>query len=221
MGTLNEIRKKFGITLLLTAEETYQVGLKAEWNNLMRTKFEIEPILISNAIELDSTIEEDLEKKFTAIAKDAKVKAELANITTESLQEIRFALNIPSVGIDITGNVDVNKVMSFSYEGVQARVINTAAGTPFIKAIKKVKSTDKRLWRRIEGKWFVEKLYYADKVSITVEKGFEANIKAKLEQAKIDFEVKASGSSKVNILIQGAPEVPFAAKLEVIRDYAK
>lgn len=221
MGTLHDFRKKYGVNLLMTAEETYQVGLKAEWENIAHTKFEIEPILISNAIELDSTVEEDLEKKFTAIAKDPKIKAEMAEVKTESLQEIKLALNMPSLGVDLTGNVDVNKVASFSYDGVSARVITTTAGTPFIKAIKKVKSSDKRLWRRIEGKWFVEKLYYANKVTISVEKGFEANIKAKLEKANVNFEVKAAGSSKVSIVIEGSPEVPFAAKLEQVRDYAK
>lgn len=65
----------------------------------------------------------------------------------------------------------------------------------------------------------IDHLYYAYRVVLLVDKGYEGDLRAKLEGHKINFDAKAKGAQHSQIVFSGSA-CPFAAKLETVKDYA-
>lgn len=223
MGSIRSFKRKYGIELLMASEETLRVGLEAKYNRpILELGLEIRPYYVTDRLELPSVDETKYEGLFDQIAKATKVKAEIADYSLESTFDFGAAFKMPSLGIDISADFDYNKIQSFSYDGVMARVTSLEVGRPLVKQLAQIKSKDGKWWRKIDGFHFVEKLYYADKVVITSDSKYAAEIAAKLQMTyNIEVGVKVSGTNKSRIEFSGAPEAPFATKIEVIRDFVK
>lgn len=223
MGSIRDFKHKYKINLLLVSDASLQVGLQAKYNHpILETGLEIRPFFVTDRLQFESEDETKFEELFQDIAKAEKQEAEIANYTLESTFDFDTALNIPSLGIDLSNEINYQKVQAFSYEGVKARVITTKVGRPLVKKLADIQKNDKKWWRQIDGFYFVEKIYYADKVTISTDSEYAAQLKAKWEgKLPVDFNIKVTGTNKSKIEFSGASEVPFAAKIEIIRDYLK
>jgi hypothetical protein len=214
---LNEFEKNYGLNLLPVSLETFKVGHKVEWDNLVHTKFDIEESFFTKFLGIEKSREKVIAEKLVSLHASAPGAGSFLALDIEKSNQLKAALKIPRVGLDLGTKVNTEKVVKFSFEDIRVRSLHDEVRDELIELLLEIKS-DKSLFKRIDSIMFVEKLFYAGSVSLTIEKGYESEIKSTLETMNIDFRLDTSGEVHRKITFTNSSVCPFAARFEKVSD---
>jgi hypothetical protein len=213
--SFREFRANFNAELLINSLDVFKVGHKAEYERRIP---EVEPTYFTDFIDISSDDEKFFEDEFDKLNNLPYQNANFGNLEIDRGVDIKPALKIPSAGLDLGGRLDFKKISSFSYEEVKAKSLVGTTRSKLINKIDDIKKNDRRHYRKIKHIMFVDVLYYAKKVSITVEKEYEISAKAILTNIVDDLQISVVGETEVKITFSNHDNVPFAAKFETIQD---
>lgn len=209
----------YGLSMLLHSLASYKIGYRVEWNNRFHKKYEIEQNYFTDDLDLDDPTENQLETLLGELNGEVKASASFGELELDKKNEIQAALNIPSIGINLEGKVNTSKIISFSYEGVKVLSLKDKTRSSIKDKIEAVRNANKKKFKKIKDIGFIEQLFYADNVVLDIDKTYEAELKASLEQLNVKVDIGASGNSSRKFTFKGGTTCPFAAKFESVGDF--
>lgn len=217
---IRQFRKSYGLELLPYALSSYQVGYKAEWENKLTKRLEVEPNYIIYYWQLESSKEDELEQSLKQLNEQPPVKASFAQLDFESKNNIGVALKMSSLDQNISAKLNLSKIEKFTFSDIQAKAITGDLYNEMFKTVLKIKNDNKDLFRRIKKLMFLEQLFYANSVELIVGNSYAAEIEAPIQNLGINAKITASDSSNKKITFTNSTDCPFATKLKDIKDLA-
>ncbi len=224
---LKQFRFNYNAELLTEASSSFKVGYEAEWitkwNFLDKNRF----LKISERFFTDRIVANDQDDvAFYELLNRENQKplenSHFANLDIDKSADFTFALNIPSLGIDLHSKVSSKRITKMTFSGIQCQVLSPEFNHRLFIFLKEIANSDnKKPWRQIKNLKYVEALYYASSVSISIETGYETELKATLELKEIKFstETNIHGKNTTTITYENPNKTPFAAQIEELEDF--
>ena len=149
------------------------------------------------------------------------VHLEDANIVQEKVSRtlsLKGKYSLKTMGVDIGGGLSKAKSATYTISGVKAKILKNASTMYVEQQLDHIKSNDRRTWKRIKGKAFVELTFYATEFTIDFDVDANANIKADVGQ-KITHGAGADikWTTKTRIKVTSNDAIPFGFKRLRIR----
>jgi hypothetical protein len=222
--TFKTFHKDYGIYLLRTPHARLSLADFAEIAK--RFFLDIEEKNIIDDLDFDS----ETRKKFRTHFQELKtVNANLPDVQLESDLLSSVNLSIPAAKVSGGYKLDASKVLDYNFGDIQAKVLRNTNEFEVRNLIEnEIEEMGRRELRKELGKirrtYFIERLYYANSVSITMDKSFKLSVEAEAGIKDLaDFEVKIQkdASDKQQISITGPSDVPFAASVINLKDLWK
>lgn len=223
--TVQKFRKLYNNVLLFNpSSANYEVGCQFEYEaGSGRRMFEI-GTYFSSYIPLADADSEYFEAYFDKIGTDEPDQAVFAGLDITTSIDIKLGLKITYVKMDIGATINYADVTRISFEEVSCRSLmhdkRTAGRMIKILADSKAKNP-KQFKRLIEPVMFLHDVYYAKKVKISIDNGWGANLKVKLEDLGIGFDVDGNLKTLSTFTFEGNTSVPFAGRIESLGDLIK
>lgn len=223
--TVQRFRKLYNNALLLNpSSANYDVGCQFEYEAAGgRRMFEI-GTYFSSYIPLSDTDEAYFEDYFDRIEADEPDEAVFAGLDIDTSVDIKLNLNVPYVKLDFGATVNYADVTRISFEEVSCRSLmhDKRAAGKIIKVLTDSQTKNPKQFKRlIDPVMFLHDVYYAKKVKISIDNGWGANLKVKLEEQGIGFDVDGNIKTLSTFTFDGNTNVPFAARIESLGDLIK
>ena len=219
MSNINfrKFRKTYRVNLFSVAVENYQVGYQAEWDGKVRGIFDIENEYVFDFLNFNDEKLGQLRTAFDAIPELPFQEAQFTDM--DFTGEVTIGAAVGAAGLDetIKGKFEMEKVYKFTFENVKSMEIPTGPSRLFRSAVRKLANNKGKLPRRIGHIQFVRKLFYAEKVALTVHKKLMAQLKLPIPPADV-----AAGFERTKnkvITFENATNVPFAVEFQSLKDF--
>jgi hypothetical protein len=212
MITRKEFERLYSADLLPSSMENYSIGDIWDWQGLINQK-----LIFRNENVSDIFLSDDLKQKLKNIQ---KIQANLPSIDMTSDVKTDATASIPILkDIQLSNNLNVNSIVSFSFGNVMGRNILDCRAY-FNQELEKLKTGNFDKYRdKIRDNNIVMQYWYAGNVSLTVDRKVNdtANLKMKIQGLGLDFTSNTTSDDKETIVIKSA-DCPFAAQLIKGRD---
>lgn len=223
--TVQKFRKLYNNALLLNpSSENYAVGCQFEYEaGSGRRMFEI-GTYFSSYIPLSDADHDYFENYFDLIDSEETDQAVFAGLDIDNSIDIKLNLNIPYLKMDVGATINYADVTRISFEDVSCRGLthDKKAAGKIIKTLNGSKLKNPKQFRRlIDPVMFLHDVYYAQKVKISIDNGWGANLKVKLEELGVDFDLDGNIKTLSTFTFDGNTRVPFAARIESLGDLVK
>lgn len=206
--------KKQGLDLLPFSNDKMKVGYKIEKVAKRKGRFEIESEYFTNFFEIDSSTKNEIKDLLNKLNKQTKTKGQIPEITIDNQNTADLGFELPNVNMNLEALAEFGKQVSVRYEGIEMLVLRDETRTAVREAIES--SNPKFKEKRIR---FIEKLFYAKRVVIEVDKNHAAHAKTKIENLHVDAQISSEGKSHERIVIKNPSNCPFAAKITEVKHF--
>lgn len=164
--------KKQGLDLLPYSNDKMKVGYKIEKVAKRKGRFDIESEYFTNFFNITSQEKKTLKDILNHLNMQEKSKGQIPEITIDKKNAVNIKFELPNVNLDLEALAEFGKHVSISYEDIHMLVLRDDTRTTVRETIKgsDPKFKEKRIL-------FIEKLFYAKKVVIEVDKSHAAKAK--------------------------------------------
>lgn len=189
-----------------------------EWDGFIRKQMDFEEINLIDKLKVPTENRKELFKRLSEVTLQ---KAGFQQITIDNNFDIKGGVDIPNFAMSVGAEVGFSNFINFVIEDVQAKILARDLKMDLINLIQQAKVEDKKYYRKTLKKLcFVDKLYYAGKVSFEIKATSQAKVEIALTQAKVvNPNVSFNNSGNALVTFPGSMEIPFAADIEPFKDF--
>ncbi len=222
--TFKQFHKDFDAYLLRTPNSGYMIGYFAEQKNRFFLDID-EKNIIGDLGFSDADWRKYQEYLRNKPYRDANFP--VVSMEREFIGDL--GLNIPGHVNQAGLGINTSKIVGYQFGNVKARVLDDTLDlrmrTIIEDAIEDRKGKERRELKKEVGNLkrttIISTLYYADEVSITVEKENKLNAEAEAKLMEMDgvkMSVSVDSQSKYSYSFTGNASVPFAANIMMLKD---
>jgi hypothetical protein len=213
-----KFRRTYGADLLPVGMADFVICDIVEWDGLIRKQIDFEEINLVDKLKIPEDKKKDL---FSRLSQITLQKANFQQITIDSSFDIQGGVDIPNFAMSIGAQVGFGNFVNFVIEDVMGKVLARDLKMDLISLIQQAKDEDGKYYRKtLKRLFFIDKLYYAGKVSFEIKATSQAKLEVALTDAKlINPNVSYSSSGNAKVTIEGSMEVPFAVDIEPFTDF--
>lgn len=214
----NKIFRKFkniyNLDLLIISAADYNIGGVVEYDN---GKLDVENYLFISDLLIEESKQKELKKIIFAIP---QVAAQLANCKIDKSFGLETDINIPNIGLELSGNYATKSVLNFSFKDITRRSVSGELKEELRSIIKSAKINHKKHYRKdLKNLYIFDELYYSEKVIFEIDNTNEGEIRTNLAKINIAPKIKQNSDKIFIVEIASDGSCPFAAKIESLKDY--
>lgn len=228
---LRTFLKQQNLHLLPNSASDWKVGFQFEWDRpLLRTKADVTSIYITNQIHpiignetiFSKAEKQQMEKAFDKLNKTPLADANLNTINVDKQHEFKTMFSLPYYGIAVDGGFNYDVVKTFNIEGVTYCGMSGDAYSQLQSNLIELKIKDKKTFKQIEERAYIEQLWFATKFAVDVKQKYAGNLAAawKIQGLGIEVNASAEGEGYKKLSINLKATCPFAVKIKSLGDLA-
>jgi len=209
-----KFKKEYNLDLLIISAVDYNVGGVVEYDN---GKLYVENYLFISDLLIEKSKQKELKKIIFAIP---QVATQLANCKIDKSFGLETDINIPNIGLELSGNYATKSVLNFSFKDITRRSVSGELKEELRSIIKSAKINHKKHYRKdLKNLYIFDELYYSKKVIFEIDNTNEGEIRTNLAKINIAPKIKQNSDKKFIVEIASDGLCPFAAKIEPLKDY--